>query len=72
MLPASMCMSVTDDEAVMSRVVREVYGDLPDTNNDTEFLEDGSIIYPLNTQVDRVNKCDWDIQKVDGCQIDQM
>jgi hypothetical protein len=33
-LPASMSRSVTDDEAGMSKVVREVYGDLPKTNED--------------------------------------
>jgi hypothetical protein len=53
-LPASMCTSVTDDEAGMSDIVREVYGGLPTTNDDTEFLVDRTIICPLNTQVDRV------------------
>jgi hypothetical protein len=52
-----MCMYVTDDEAGMSKIVREVYGDLPETNYDPEFLADRAIICPpLKTQVDRVNK----------------
>jgi hypothetical protein len=48
-LPASMCTSVTDDEAGMSDIVREVYGGLPKTNDDPEFLVDRAIICPLNT-----------------------
>jgi hypothetical protein len=55
-LPASMCMSITDNEAEMSKIAREVYGYFPDTNDDPEFLEDRAILCPLNTQVDRVNK----------------
>jgi hypothetical protein len=43
-LPASMCMSVTDDEAGMSKIVREVYGYLPDTNDDPDFLADRAIL----------------------------
>jgi hypothetical protein len=31
-LPAIMCMSITDDQAGMSKNMREVYGDLPETN----------------------------------------
>jgi hypothetical protein len=45
-LPAIMCMSVTDDEAGMYQIVREVYIDLPETNEDPEFLADTSIICP--------------------------
>jgi hypothetical protein len=33
-LPASMCMSITDDEAGMSKIAREMYGDPPETNED--------------------------------------
>jgi hypothetical protein len=55
-LSASMCMSVTDDEAGMSKIAREFYGDLTENNTDPEFLPDRAIICPLNTQVDIVNK----------------
>jgi hypothetical protein len=55
MLPASIYMSVTDDEAGMSKSVIEVYGYLPETNDDPEFLSDRAIICPLSTQVDRAN-----------------
>jgi hypothetical protein len=35
-LPSSICMSVTGDEARMSKVVREVYGEIPETNENPE------------------------------------
>jgi hypothetical protein len=44
----------------MSNIVIEVYEDLPKTNEDPEFLTDIDIIFPLNTRVDRVNKCCMD------------
>jgi hypothetical protein len=50
-LPASMCMSVIDYEAGMSKIVREVYGYLPENNDFPDFLADRSILCPLNTQV---------------------
>jgi hypothetical protein len=39
----------------LSKIVREVYGYLPDTNDDPDLLADRAILCPLNTQVDRVN-----------------
>jgi hypothetical protein len=45
-LPASMSMSVTDDEAGMSKIVREAYGYLPDINDDTDLLAYRAIICP--------------------------
>jgi hypothetical protein len=51
-----MCMSVTDDEAGMSNIVRDVYGYLPETNDDPDFFAYRAIVCPMNTQVDRVNK----------------
>jgi hypothetical protein len=47
-------MSVTDDESGMSKMAREVYGDLPDTYDDPELLTDRATLYPLNKQVDIV------------------
>jgi ATP-dependent DNA helicase PIF1 len=55
-LPSIMCMSVTDDEAGMSKIVREVYVYLLEPNDDPDFLADRAILCPLNTQVDRVKK----------------
>jgi hypothetical protein len=55
-IPNRMCMYVTDDEAGMSKIVIEVYGNLPKTNNDPEFLADRAIICPLDTS--------WHIQQV--------
>jgi hypothetical protein len=53
-----MCRFIPEDEAGMSKILRELYGDLPDTNEDPEFLADRAIIWPLNAQVDRVvNYC---------------
>jgi hypothetical protein len=46
-LPASMCMSVTEDESGMSKIVREVYGYLPDTNDDNDFLADTIMLESL-------------------------
>jgi hypothetical protein len=45
-LSASVCMSATDDEAGMSQIVREVYGDLPETNGDPEFFPDRAMMCP--------------------------
>jgi ATP-dependent DNA helicase PIF1 len=45
-LPASMCMSVTDDEAGMSKIVRDVYTYLPETNDDPDLLAERSILCP--------------------------
>jgi hypothetical protein len=57
-------MSVTDDEAVVSKIVREINGDLPETHVDPVFLVDRVIICPLNTQVDRINK--YFMEKIPG------
>jgi hypothetical protein len=45
-LPSSMHMSITDSEAGMSQIVIEVYGYLPYTSDDPEFLADRAIICP--------------------------
>jgi hypothetical protein len=45
-LPASMCISVTDDEAGISKLVRDVCGGLPETNEDQDFLADRAILCP--------------------------
>jgi hypothetical protein len=45
-LPDSICMYVTDNEAGISKIVREVYGNLPEINEDPDFLADISIIPP--------------------------
>jgi hypothetical protein len=47
MCTTSMYMPVTDDDTVMSRIVREVDGKLPATNEDLGLLGDRAIICPL-------------------------
>jgi hypothetical protein len=59
MLLVSMCMSATDDEAGISKIVRDVNGDLADTNEDPEFLADIANICPLSTQVDILHNNSW-------------
>jgi hypothetical protein len=44
-------MYFTGDEAGMYKIVREVYVDLPETNEDPELLADRSILCPMNTHV---------------------
>jgi hypothetical protein len=51
-----MCMHVIDDGAVMSRIVREVYGDLPEINEVPGLLGEIAIICPLTKLVDRLYK----------------
>jgi hypothetical protein len=51
-IPTSMCMSVTGNEAGMSKTVIEFYGNLPQTYGDTEFLADRSIMRTLASLAD--------------------
>jgi hypothetical protein len=59
-LPASKCMSVTDDEAGMSKIVREVYIYLPDTNDDPDFLAYRAFLCPHWThKLTESTSIDW-------------
>jgi hypothetical protein len=45
-LPDRRCMSVTGDEAGKSTIVREVYGDLPETSDDPSFWQTEPLYAP--------------------------